>query len=202
AWLRPLLEPRSIAIVGASDRPGSFGRSTLTQALANGFAGEIFAVNPNYREILGIRCFPSLADLPQAADLVVLAVPNAALEEQLKLAIETGCRAATIFASAYLEGDSPPLLDQRLGRLARDAGMALCGANCMGFYHPAQGVNASWHDAGRLEPGAIGLVSHSGSLFLSLAANDSRATYSLIVSPGQELVVTAADYMHYMLEDG
>jgi acyl-CoA synthetase (NDP forming) len=174
----------------------------LTQTLANGFAGEVFAVNPNYREILGVRCFPSLADLPRPADLAVLAVPNAALEAQLKLAIETGCGAATIFASAYLEGDSPPLLDQRLGALARAAGIPLCGANCMGFYHPARAVNASWHDAGRLEPGSIGLISHSGSLFLSLAANDPRVTYSLIVSPGQELVVTAADYMHYMLQDG
>ena len=67
--------------------------------------------------------------------------------------------------------------------------------------HPAKGVNAGWYEAGKLEPGPIGLISHSGSLFLSLAANDPRVTYSLFVSPGQELVVTAADFMHYMLED-
>jgi acetate---CoA ligase (ADP-forming) len=202
AWLQPLLEPRSIAIVGASERPGSFGRSTLTQALANGFKGEIYPVNPSQREILGRKCYPSLAELPRAADLAVLAVPNATLEAQAKLAIGTGCRAATIFASAYLEGDRPPLLAERLAGLVRTAGMPVCGANCMGFYHPARSVNAGWYEAGRVARGPIGLISHSGSLFLSLAANDPRVGYSLIVSPGQELAVTAADYMHYMLEDG
>ncbi|HKF60689.1 MAG TPA: acetate--CoA ligase family protein [Dongiaceae bacterium] len=202
AWLRPLLEPRSIAIVGASERPGSFGRSTLTQALANGFKGEIYPVNPNQREILGLKCYPSLAELPRAPDLAVLAVANSGLEAQTRLAIETGCGSATIFASAYLEGDHPPLLAERLGDLARHAGLPVCGANCMGFFHPARSVNAGWYPAGLVPPGPIGLITHSGSLFLSLAANDPRIGYSLIVSPGQELTVTAADYMHYMLEDG
>jgi acetate---CoA ligase (ADP-forming) len=201
-WLKPLLEPRSIAIVGASERPGSFGRMTLAQTLVGNFKGKVFPVNPKQREILGLKCYPSLADLPELADLVILAVANAMLEDQLTLAIRTGCRSATIFASAYLEGDKPPLLTERLARLAREAKMPVCGANCMGFYHPARGINAGWYEAGPLEPGPIGLISHSGSLFLSLAANDPRATYSLFVSPGQELAVTAADYMHYMLDDG
>lgn len=201
AWLKPLLEPRSIAIVGASERPGAFGRTTLAQTLAGGFNGKIYPVNPNQREILGLTCYPSLADLPEPADLVVLVVANAMLEEQMRLAVKTGCRAATIFASAYLEGDTAPLLTERLRKIARDAGMPLCGANCMGFYHPARGINAGWYEAGKLEPGPIGLISHSGSLFLSLAANDPRVTYSLFVSPGQELVVNAADFMHYMLDD-
>jgi acyl-CoA synthetase (NDP forming) len=200
-WLKPLLEPRSIAIVGASERPGSFGRTTLAQTLASGFRGKIYPVNPKQAEILGLKCYPSLADLPAPADLVILAVANAMLEEQLRLAVKTGCRAATIFASAYLEGDKPPLLTERLRRIAREAGMPVCGGNCMGFFHPAKGVNAGWYEAGAMEPGPIGLISHSGSLFLSLAANDPRVTYSLFVSPGQELVTTAADFMHYMLED-
>ena len=167
AWLRPLLEPRSIAIVGASERPGSFGRSTLTQALANGFRGEIYPVNPNQREILGLKCYPSLAELPRTADLAVLAVANSGLEAQMKLAIDTGIRSATIFASAYLEGDHPPLLAERLAGLARDAGLPVCGANCMGFFHPARSVNAGWYPAGLVPPGPIGLITHSGSLFLS-----------------------------------
>ena len=200
-WLKPLLEPRSIAIVGASERPGSFGRTTLAQTLASGFKGKIYPVNPNQPKILGLKSYPSLADLPAPADLVVLVVANAMLEEQLRLAVETGSRAATIFASVYLENDKPPLLTERLRMIAREAGIPLCGGNCMGFFHPAKSVNAGWYEAGKLEPGPIGLISHSGSLFLSLAANDPRATYSLFVSPGQELVATAADFMHYMLED-
>jgi acetate---CoA ligase (ADP-forming) len=201
-WLEPLLSPRSIAVVGASERAGSLGRSTLIQALANGFEGEIFPVNPNYRQILGHDCYPSLDDLPRAPDLVVLAVANAALEEQMQRAIAIGCRSATIFASAYLEGDTSPLLTERLSALARVAGVPVCGANCMGFYHPARNVNAAWYEAGRVKSGPIGLITHSGSLFFSLAANDPRVGYSLLVSPGQELSVMADDYMHYMLEDG
>jgi acetate---CoA ligase (ADP-forming) len=201
-WLEPLLSPRSIAVVGASERTGSLGRSTLIQTLANGFEGEIFPVNPNYRQILGRDCHPSLGDLPRAADLVVLAVANASLEEQMQSAIAVGCRSAAIFASAYLEGDTSPLLTERLSALARSAGMPVCGANCMGFYHPARNVNAAWYEAGRIKSGPIGLITHSGSLFFSLAANDPRVGYSLLVSPGQELSVMADDYMHYMLEDG
>jgi acetate---CoA ligase (ADP-forming) len=200
-WLKPLLEPRSIAIVGASQRLGSFGRTTLAQTIAGGFSGPIYPVNPNQQEILGLKCYPSLADLPEPPDLVILAVANAQLEQQLRLAVKSGCRAATIFASAYLEGDSTPLLTERLRQICREAAMPLCGSNCMGFYHPAKSVNAGWYEAGELEAGSIGLISHSGSLFLSLAANDRRMAYSLFVSPGQELVVTAADFMHYMLED-
>ena len=201
-WLKPLLEPRSIAVVGASERPGAFGRTTLAQTLAGGFQGKLHPVNPKQREILGLKCYPSLADLPEPADLVILAVANALLEEQLTLAIRTGSRSATIFASALLEGDNPPLLAERLARLAREARLPLCGANCMGYYHPARRTCAAWYEAGPLAPGTISLVSHSGSLFLSLAANDPRVAYSLFVSSGQELAVTAADYMHYMLDDG
>jgi len=187
--------------VGASERPGAFGRTTLTQTIAGGFNGNIYPVNPNQREILGLKCYPTLADLPEPADLVVLVVANAMLEDQMRLAARTGCRAATIFASAYLEGDTAPLLTERLRAIADEARMPVCGANCMGFYHPARGINAGWYEVGKLEPGPIGLITHSGSLFISLAGNDPRVAYSLIVSPGQELAVTAADFMHYMLED-
>src|SRR5262249_24555481 len=161
----------------------------------------IYPVNPSQHEILGLKCYPSLADLREPVDLVIFAVANALLEEQMRLAVKTGCRSATIFASAYLEGDNPPLLTERIMRICREAPMPLCGSNCRGFYHPAKGVNAGWYEAGKLEPGNVGLISHSGALFLSLAANDPRMAYSLFVSPGQELVVTAADFMHYMLED-
>ncbi|MFO1169602.1 MAG: acetate--CoA ligase family protein [Hyphomicrobiaceae bacterium] len=198
--LRPLLEPRSIAIVGASEREGSFGRTTLDQTLAGKAKVPVYPVNPRQSEMLGMRCYPSLADLPAPADLVIFAVANATLEEQIDLAIATGCKAGTIFASCYLEGDRDPPMTKRIAAKVKDASFTLCGANCMGFYNPAAGVNASWYAAGPLEPGPIGLVTHSGTLFITLAGNDPRYAYSLIVSAGQELNVTAADYVHYMLD--
>ena len=200
-WLEPMLSPRSIAIVGASDRTGSFGRSTLEQTIAGGFTGEIFPVNPRLSDVLGLRCYPSLADLPHPADLVVLVVANDALESQLDLVGRTGCKSAVIFASGYLESDHEPPLTERLAAIARSYGLPLCGANCMGFVRPAAATHATWYKAGALRSGGIGFISHSGSIFLTLSSNDPRFALSLGVSPGQELVVSAADYLHFMLED-
>jgi acyl-CoA synthetase (NDP forming) len=82
--LTALLEPRSLAVVGASARPGSFGDQLVGQLLAGGYRGAVHLVNPRYREVAGLPCHPSLADVPGPVDLVVLAVPNAALEVQLE----------------------------------------------------------------------------------------------------------------------
>lgn len=202
SWLEPMLEPRSIAIVGASDREGSFGRTTVEQTLANGFGGKVYPVNPKLKDVLGLRCYPTLADLPAPPELAILAVANAALEEQVALAVKTGCRALAIFASGYVPNDATPPLTQRIARLVKDADIPLCGGNCMGFYNPTAGTHGSWFNVGRLEPGAIGLLSHSGTLFITLAANDKRYAFSLVVSPGQELNVTVADHIHFMLEQG
>ena len=97
--LAALLEPRSVAVVGASARPGSFGDQLVGQLLAGGYRGTVHLVNPRYREVAGRPCHPSLADLPGPVDLAVLAVPNAALEAQLTAAAEAGVPAAAIFAS-------------------------------------------------------------------------------------------------------
>ena len=88
--LTALLEPRSVAVVGASARPGSFGDTLVAQLLGGGFEGPVHLVNPRYREVAGLPCLPSLADLPGPVDLAVLAVPNAALEAQLRTAAAHG----------------------------------------------------------------------------------------------------------------
>jgi acyl-CoA synthetase (NDP forming) len=88
--LDPLLEPRSLAVVGASARPGSFGDQLVAQLLSGGYRGAVHLVNPRYREVAGRPCHPSLADLPGPVDLAVLAVPNAALEAQLRAAAGGG----------------------------------------------------------------------------------------------------------------
>jgi predicted CoA-binding protein len=102
--LTALLEPRSVAVVGASARPGSFGDTLVAQLLGGGFRGPVHLVNPRYQEVAGLPCLPSLADLPGPVDLAVLAVPNASLETQLQAAAAHGIPAAVIFAS-LVEGD-------------------------------------------------------------------------------------------------
>ncbi len=108
--LAPLLAPRSIAFVGASPRPDTPGNDMMRMVLRGGFKGALYAVNPNYAEIEGYPCYPSLAGLPEPVDLAVLSVANERLEAALADAIAVGARAAVIFASCYLENDSDPPL--------------------------------------------------------------------------------------------
>jgi acyl-CoA synthetase (NDP forming) len=195
--LRPLLEPRSIAVVGASAREGSLGYQAAYQALIGGFGGPVFPINPKYDSILDVPCYRSYADLPEPAELAVLAVGDRHIEEQLKLAIEHGAKAVAIFASGYLENDHEPPLTDRLRDIAREAGIPMCGANCLGFAQLEAGVRATWFEHEELKPGTIAMISHSGIVYRAMAAADPRLRFNLIVSPGQELVTSAADYVDY-----
>jgi acetate---CoA ligase (ADP-forming) len=219
--LTPLLEPRSLAVIGASARPGSFGDQLVTQLLAGGYRGAVHLVNPRYREVAGRPCHPSLADLPEPVDLAVLAVPNAALEAQLTAAAAAGVPAAVIFASCV--DDEPdasggqqapprtppnravphraPTLAERLAAIARDAGMAVCGGNGMGFFNLEQGLRVcGYPEPPALEPGPVAVVSHSGSVFSALLHNRRGLRFNLVVSAGNELVTSAAAYLDHALD--
>jgi acyl-CoA synthetase (NDP forming) len=197
--LSRLLEARSVAVVGASERTGSVGETTLRQLVGSGFQGEIFPVNPRHRSLKGLRCYPSLEDLPASVDLAVIALPDALLQEQLSMAARLGVGSAVIFASAFdepSEGRRP--LTERLASIASEAGMAMCGANCMGFVHPAASLEiCGFSLPAELGPGPICFLSHSGSSFSALLHNDRGLRFNLAVSSGQELVTTAADYVSY-----
>jgi acetate---CoA ligase (ADP-forming) len=199
--LSPLLSPRSIAFVGASPRPDSLGNDMLKMIARSGFTGEIYPINPNYPEIEGRRCYASFADLPEPVDLAVLGVANARLEAALGEAIQHRAGAAVIFASGYLEKDTTPPLTERIARLARAAGMPICGGNGMGFYNDDGHVWAAGFANQRdRRPGHIAFISHAGSVFGAFAHNDPRFRFNLVVSAGQELVTTAAEYLDYALE--
>ncbi len=199
--LSPLLNPRSIALVGASPKPGTQGNNMVRELRRSGFKGKIYTVNPNYREIEGLRCFASLLDLPEPVDLVAFGVANHRLEEQFRAAAELGVKAGVMFASGYLEGDGEPRLLQRLATIARDAGMQLCGGNCMGFYNLDAGVNvAAFGVPDGLEPGSIAFITHSGTVYGELVNIDRRLRFNLTVSAGQEIVTTTDAYMDFALE--
>lgn len=197
-----MLEARSVAVVGASARPGSFGEQMMVQLVRGGFDGAMYPVNPRYEEVLGHRCIPSLADLPEPVDLALLGLSNAHLEEQLRAAAEAGVRSAVIFASCYerpAEGKSP--LADRLAAIARQAGMALCGGNGMGFINVERRLRAcGFSEPDDLGPGAITFVSHSGSAFSAMLHNDRGLRFNLAVSSGLELVTTASEYIDYALD--
>ncbi|HET7235653.1 MAG TPA: acetate--CoA ligase family protein [Actinomycetota bacterium] len=196
-----MLEARTVAVVGASVREGSVGHQSLVELVEGGFDGRILPVNPKYDEVLGMPAFPSVAEIGAPVDLVILAVSNARLEEQLRLAAEAGAGSAVIFASGYeapREGVAP--LTERLAEIAREAGMAVCGGNGMGFANLEGRVRAlGFYEPKGVEAGGVTFLSHSGSAFSAMLHNDRGLRLNLAVSTGQELVTTVADYMAYAL---
>jgi acyl-CoA synthetase (NDP forming) len=186
-------------VVGASARPGSFGDQLVGQLLAGGWRGEVHLVNPRYRQVAGRPCLPSLDRLAGPVDLAVLAVPNAALEAQLRAAADAGISAAVIFASCVEPGPVP--LVERLAAIAREAGMAVCGGNGMGFFNLEQRLRVcGYPEPPDLAPGPVAVVSHSGSVFSALLHNDRGLRFNLVISAGNELVTGAAAYLDHALE--
>src|SRR6266851_1443776 len=214
--LLAMLEARSLALVGASKREGSFGARMLTEATKSAAKPVIYPVNPRYADIDGRRCYPSIADLPEPVDLVLLAVPDAALEQQLTLAADHGCRSAVIFGNAHEEpapgphdaqpGAAPavtaaPSLRRRLASVAQSAGMELCGAGCMGFANVSHGLRVMGYvEPDPLPAGPVALVTHSGSVFSTLLRTRRGFGYTLVVSSGQELVTATPSYLSYALD--
>src|SRR5215469_3186697 len=208
--VRAMLEARRVALVGASARPGSFGRRMLDEMYKSTAVPRVYPVNPKYTELDGARCFATLTDLPEAPELALLAVPDGALEQQLATAAVVGCRSAVIFGNAHEDPalgsdgsaspDQPPLRD-RLAAIARAADMALCGAGCMGFVNVSHGLRA----VGYIEPdplpaGPVALVTHSGSVFSALLRARRGIGFTVAVSSGQELVTAAPAYLEYALD--
>jgi acyl-CoA synthetase (NDP forming) len=190
--LSAMLAARSIAVVGASDRPRSFGERLATEALRSPSAPKVHLVNRRRPQVLGHDCVASLADVPGPVDLVLLGVPDSVVVDQLETAARRGDAGAVIFGSAHGRG---PQLRSAAGALA------LCGAGCMGFVNTATGVRAiGYIERYPLPTGPIALVTHSGSAFSALLRTHRRLEFSLVVSSGQELVTTAADYLTYALQ--
>ncbi|HME64680.1 MAG TPA: acetate--CoA ligase family protein, partial [Streptosporangiaceae bacterium] len=181
-------------------RPGSLGARMITEVARSPSAPRTYLVNPRYTEIGGVPCLPNLAEVPEPVDLVLLAVPDNALEDQLILAARTRVRSAVIFGNAF-DADGGTGLRDRLAAIATDAGMAMCGAGCMGFVNVARGLRAM----GYLEPdpvpaGPVALITHSGSVFSTMLRAHRGFGFSVVVSSGQELVTTAAAYAQYALQ--
>ena len=200
--LAPLLRARSVAVVGAS-QPDRFGGKLCQNLLRFGYGGEVFGVNPRYESLFERPCYPSLRALPERPDCVLLAVPNARLVDALAEAAACGIPAAVIFANAWSDPAlAGPSLQDRLAEIARASGMVVCGPNCMGFVSLAERLAVSGYDVNPDTPaGRVALVTHSGSVWDALLQNRRGVAWNYIVSPGNEMVTTAADYLHFALSD-
>ena len=199
--LKPLLKPESIAILGASQKIGSVGNEVIVNLLRGGFEGLIYPVNPGYDEVLGVACYPTLAELPMRPEMVIFAISDRRIEEAVDEVIALGIPACTIFSSLILENDTSPNLKQRILSKAMSAGLLIAGANGMGFYNVRDRVLAGGFDTrDHPYPGNVSLISQSGAGMSGIVDCEQRLQFNFAVSSGYELTVSMEDYLDYALD--
>jgi acyl-CoA synthetase (NDP forming) len=203
-----LLAPRSIAVLGASDRAGSFGGDTVKRLVKFGFPGPVWPVNPSGAPVAGLTCYRSPAELPGVPDLAVLALPAGALLDSIRDLVAHGVKNGIAYAGGLGEaGGEGAELERRIAAFCRDAGFLLCGPNCVGIINTAVPVTASFatalHELDRLRPGTISMVSQSGGIGTTAfsIAEEAGFGFRCLVSSGNEAVVGFADYLHAFAED-
>ena len=203
--LVPLLRPETVAVVGASRNPGSIGNAIFRHILQSRFQGAVYPVNPEARAIEGVRAYPSLDSLPEAPDLVVLAVPATKVIPLAKEALDKGARGLLVLAAGFAEaGPDGARRQERLVRLVRSRGARLVGPNCLGLLNtnPAVQLNASL--ATTMPPrGRVGFFSHSAALGVVILqyAAERGLGFSTFVSAGNRADVSGNDLLQYWEED-
>jgi acyl-CoA synthetase (NDP forming) len=198
-----LFKPQSIAVVGASERP-TIGRRLIASLDRIGFAGAIYPINPNYSTVLGRQCYTAFAELPQAPDVAAFCVGHERVLDPLIAASDRGVRSVVIYDGGFAErGDRGRELQMRIEGICREAGIALCGPNCMGVLSPHDRATTylqELRDPAGLA-GDVGIVSQSGAFCVSLLTDLRRFGFSHLASSGNEAVLVAADYLEYLVED-
>ena len=196
ASLRPLLRPRSVAVVGASRRHGTAGRAILRNIVTGGFTGPVYAVNPQAQAMEGVPCVASVDSLPEQVDLAMIAVPPAAVPEVAAQCGRNGVRALTVMASG-LGAAGADLLDT-----CRQYGMRLVGPNCFGIIVPWIGLDASLA-ANHPLPGVAGVVVQSGGVGIALLEQLSRLGIgvSSFASVGDKYDVSPTDLLTWWAQD-
>lgn len=200
--LSKLLSPKTVAIVGASDKEG-FGGDTCRNALCYADMSKVYFVNPKREELFGQKCYASLDAIPVLIDLVIVCIPQRTVESILRQAADKGAGGAVVYASGYSEvGTEEGYAAHRsLQALCKELDMALMGPNCAGFMNYTDKVSAfAFISEERDRTGSVGIVSQSGQLCLTLM--DSPSTrFSYSISSGNCAVVSMEDYLMYLVED-
>jgi acetyltransferase len=205
--VRALLTPRNIAIVGATDRPGNWSQRIYRSLKRLDFPGAIYPVNPRNKTVWdGETCYPSLRELPEPPDHVVVIVPGAAAIETIVEAGKAGARSATVFTGGFGEGGDPKgrALGEELRRAIEETGLAVSGPNCMGnLAAPYRLMTIPDDRITELERGPAAIVGQSGGIVMALhrALLSRGVRVSYAVTSGNELGLTSADYIRYFADD-
>jgi acyl-CoA synthetase (NDP forming) len=202
-----ILHPRSVAVFGASDSKDKFGGRIMHFLVHHGFAGEIYPINPRRSDVVGHKAYPSIAAAPAPPDVAILAVPADALVRTVTEAAEAGVGCCVIISTGFAEaGEEGRVRQAALVDVARRTGTRLVGPNCMGIivpHHHLALCSSVVLDTDRLPDGAIGLVSQSGALMVSIfdrAAEDGIG-FRHCVSLGNQVDLEICDFVEYMVDD-
>jgi len=205
--LNPLLNPQSVAIIGASQDTNKLVGRPLLYLLQHKYKGKIYPVNPKYKEISGLPCYSSLANIPREIDAVIIGLPAEGVLEAVRECAARRVKSVIIFASGFAEiGEKGAELQEELKKLALEAKMALCGPNCQGIVNLHQGATLSFTPAlerKQLRAGKIAFVTQSGAMGGSLFSNAMQQGigFSYWISSGNEAVLESADYINYLVQD-
>lgn len=201
------LRPQSVAVVGASDKPGALGATLLSNLDRNGYAGAIYPVNPKRSEIGGRPCYASVDALPEGVDVAVLAIPRVGVLDAVRSLAARKAGGVVIFSAGFAEGGEEGLAEQReIARLAAEAGMVVEGPNCLGLVNYVDRIPLTFVETDAVPPAgrrAVGIVSQSGAmaavLGTMLLARECGVSYS--VSTGNEAASGVEDYVDWLVDD-
>ncbi len=201
--LDAMFAPGSVAVIGATSRPGTVGRTVLENLLHGGFPGKVYAVNAKHPEVLGLKAYGSIRDIPGPVDLVVIATPAATVPQLIGECVDAGAKSAVVISAGFRElGAAGAALEQQIQEQLRRGSMRLIGPNCLGIMNPAIGLNATFaKDAPKA--GNVAFLSQSGALLSAILdwSHREQVGFSAIVSTGSMVNVGWGDLIYYFGDD-
>lgn len=201
--LDAIFAPRNVAVIGATERPNSVGRTLLWNLISHPFGGTVFPINPKRNNVLGIRAYPSIGEAPDEVDLAVIVTPAPTVPGIIEECVQAGVKGAIVISAGFKEiGAAGAKLEQEILQKARQAKMRIIGPNCLGVMSPITGINATFAKGIAL-PGNVGFISQSGALCTSVLdwSLQEHVGFSAFVSIGSMLDVNWGDLIYYLGDD-
>jgi acyl-CoA synthetase (NDP forming) len=199
--MQRLFRPKSVAVVGASPSH-QWLKSSILSFPELGFTGNVYAVNPKYNEVAGVACFPSLTELPEVPDAILIGLNRDRVLPVVEEAISLGIGGAVVLAIGFAEaGDAGRERQKKMRQMSLDADFALVGPNCQGLIDFTSRNALYMGKVAKYDAGVVALISQSGSVTTALTDNNRGVRWSQIVSAGNEAVVDSADLLRYFVDD-
>lgn len=200
--VQSLFKPKTVAVIGATDKPG-FGSTSCKNLLNSNLGDNLYFVNPNRSDVMGKKCYSKISNIPVPVEMIVVCTPRHTVNSVLEEAANNGCKAAVVYASGYNEmGGDGIQAEKELIEVAEKYDIALCGPNCAGFVNTVDKLWAFGLSLDELnkDGGNIGLIAQSGQVCLELM-NVNYLGYSYVVSSGNNSVLDIVDYLDFMIDD-